>query len=132
MGVDVQVRTETDEVIETFDDPKSVIARLMDRAYVAQLPYLRFVDRYGNTYFNKLQLEAVIPEVRQLSELAETDEEKTYQIVGDLEADIKQRLIAVNSPLARALIGKSEGDSFEFQAPNGMRSYEILSVRYGD
>ena len=56
--------------------------------------------------------------------------EVTYQIVGDLEADIKQRLIAVNSPLARALIGKSEGDSFEFQAPNGVKSYEILSVRY--
>lgn len=58
--------------------------------------------------------------------------EVSYQIVGDLEADIKQRLIAVNSPLARALIGKSEGDSFEFQAPNGVKSYEILSVRYGD
>jgi transcription elongation factor GreA len=58
------------------------------------------------------------------------DSEVTYQIVGDLEADIKQRLIAVNSPLARALIGKSEGDSFEFQAPNGVKSYEILSVRY--
>ncbi|MBS0438940.1 MAG: transcription elongation factor GreA [Proteobacteria bacterium] len=56
--------------------------------------------------------------------------EVSYQIVGDLEADIKQRLIAVNSPLARALIGKSEGDSFEFQAPNGVKSYEILSVRY--
>lgn len=60
------------------------------------------------------------------------DNEVTYQIVGDLEADIKQRLIAVNSPLARALIGKSEGDSFEFQAPNGVKSYEILSVHYGD
>jgi transcription elongation factor GreA len=59
-----------------------------------------------------------------------TGNEVTYQIVGDLEADIKQRLIAVNSPLARALIGKSEGDSFEFQAPNGMRQYEILAVRY--
>lgn len=58
-------------------------------------------------------------------------EEVTYQIVGDLEADIKQRLIAVNSPLARALIGKSEGDSFEFQAPNGVRQYEIVAVRYG-
>ena len=58
--------------------------------------------------------------------------EVTYQIVGDLEADIKQRLISVSSPFARVLIGKSEGDSFEFQAPNGMRSYEILSVRYGD
>ena len=57
-------------------------------------------------------------------------DEVTYQIVGDLEADIKQRLIAVNSPLARALIGKSEGDSFEFQAPNGVRSYEIISVKY--
>jgi transcription elongation factor GreA len=57
-------------------------------------------------------------------------DEVTYQIVGDLEADIKQRLIAVNSPLARALIGKSEGDSFEFQAPNGTRQYEILTVRY--
>ena len=54
----------------------------------------------------------------------------SYQIVGDLEADIKQRLIAVNSPLARALIGKSEGDSFEFQAPNGTKRYEILAVRY--
>lgn len=57
-------------------------------------------------------------------------DEVTYQIVGDLEADIKQRLIAVNSPLARALIGRSEGDSFEFQAPNGVRQFEILAVRY--
>lgn len=54
----------------------------------------------------------------------------TYQIVGDLEADIKKRLIAVSSPIARALIGKSEGDSFEFTAPNGVKHYEIISVRY--
>ena len=54
----------------------------------------------------------------------------TYQIVGDLEADIKQRLIAVSSPIARALIGKSEGDSFEFTAPNGVKHYEIVGVRY--
>ena len=60
----------------------------------------------------------------------ESGTETTYQIVGDLEADIKLRLIAVNSPLARALIGKNEGDSFEFQAPNGVKSYEILAVRY--
>ena len=53
-----------------------------------------------------------------------------YQIVGDLEADIKQGRIAVSSPIARALIGKSEGDSFEFQAPNGTRSYDIVGVRY--
>lgn len=54
----------------------------------------------------------------------------TYQIVGDLEADIKQGLIAVTSPIARALIGKLEGDSVEFQAPNGMKHYDIVGVRY--
>jgi transcription elongation factor GreA len=54
----------------------------------------------------------------------------TYQIVGDLEADIKQRLIAVSSPIARALIGKNEGDSLEFTAPNGVKHYEITGVRY--
>jgi transcription elongation factor GreA len=65
-------------------------------------------------------------------ELADEDsgDQVTYQIVGELEADIKQRLISVTSPLARALIGKSEGDNVEFQAPNGVRHYEIVSVRY--
>jgi transcription elongation factor GreA len=53
-----------------------------------------------------------------------------YQIVGDLETDIKQGRIAVSSPIARALIGRNEGDSFEFQAPNGARSYDIVSVKY--
>ena len=60
----------------------------------------------------------------------DSGEEITYQIVGDLEADIKLRLISVSSPFARALIGKSEGDSFEFNAPNGTRNYEITGVRY--
>jgi len=65
-------------------------------------------------------------------ELADEDsgEKVTYQIVGDLEADIKQRLISVSSPIARALIGKNEGDSFEFSASNGTKNYEIISVRY--
>jgi transcription elongation factor GreA len=65
-------------------------------------------------------------------ELADEDsgESVTYQIVGDLEADIKQRLIAVSSPIARALIGKSAGDSFEFRAPNGTKRYEIMAVSY--
>jgi transcription elongation factor GreA len=54
----------------------------------------------------------------------------TYQIVGDLEADIKKNMIAVSSPIARAMIGKSEGDSFGFKAPAGERNYEIVSVRY--
>ncbi|MFC4526577.1 transcription elongation factor GreA [Dyella halodurans] len=60
----------------------------------------------------------------------DSGEAVTYQIVGDLEADIKQRLIAVSSPIARALIGKSSGDSFEFKAPNGVKRYEITGVRY--
>ena len=54
----------------------------------------------------------------------------TYQIVGDIEADIKQGLIAVSSPIARAMIGKNEGDSFGFNAPAGERNYEIVGVRY--
>ena len=53
-----------------------------------------------------------------------------YQIVGDDEADIKAGKISVNSPIARALIGKIEGDTAEVQAPGGLRSYEVLAVRY--
>ena len=60
----------------------------------------------------------------------DADTKVTYQIVGDLEADIKQRLIAVSSPIARALIGRSAGDSVEFVAPNGTKHYEVLSIRY--
>src|SRR5688500_1916810 len=61
---------------------------------------------------------------------AETDEQKTYQIVGDLEADIKQGLIAISSPVARALIGKHEGDTITIEAPGGTREYDILGVSY--
>lgn len=54
----------------------------------------------------------------------------TYRIVGDDEADIKQGMISVSSPIARALIGKHEGDLVTVQAPGGNREYEILEVRY--
>ena len=54
----------------------------------------------------------------------------TYQIVGDLEADIKLGLIAISSPVARALIGKNEGDSVTIEAPGGTREYEIVAVNY--
>ena len=54
----------------------------------------------------------------------------TYQIVGDAEADIKENKISISSPVARALIGKHEGDSIEVNAPGGTREYSILSVRY--
>lgn len=60
----------------------------------------------------------------------DTDEEITYQIVGEDEADIKAGKISVTSPLARALIGKSEGDELSFDAPGGTREFEILEVRY--
>ncbi|MFT3757033.1 MAG: transcription elongation factor GreA [Pseudoxanthomonas sp.] len=60
----------------------------------------------------------------------DTDEEKKYQIVGDLEADIKLGMIAISSPVARALIGKNEGDSVAIAAPAGEREYEIVSVEY--
>jgi transcription elongation factor GreA len=53
-----------------------------------------------------------------------------YQIVGDAEADIKNGWISVSSPIARALVGKSEGDIVDVVAPNGTRSYEIVSVKY--
>ena len=54
----------------------------------------------------------------------------TYQIVGEDEADLKQGLISINSPIARALIGKSPSDVAEVQAPGGARHYEIVDVRY--
>lgn len=64
--------------------------------------------------------------------LADTDtgEERTYQIVGDLEADIKLGLIAISSPVARALIGKHDGDSVTIEAPGGTREYDIVGVSY--
>ncbi|MBL0420387.1 transcription elongation factor GreA [Ramlibacter sp. AW1] len=60
----------------------------------------------------------------------ESGEQVTYQIVGEDEADLKQGLINVSSPIARALIGKEEGDTAEVQAPGGLRHYEIIGVRY--
>ena len=60
----------------------------------------------------------------------DTDEEKTYQIVGEAEANIEKGLLNIKSPLARALIGKEEGDSVEVKTPGGEKSYEILSIEF--
>ncbi|MFN9480158.1 MAG: GreA/GreB family elongation factor, partial [Betaproteobacteria bacterium] len=60
----------------------------------------------------------------------ESGDNVTYQIVGDDEADIKEGKISVSSPIARALIGKSEGDVVEVLAPGGKREYEVLEVAY--
>jgi len=91
----------------------------------AALSYAEVIDVSRLTPNGKIVFGATVA-------LADEDsgEEVSYQIVGELEADIKQRLISVSSPFARALIGKSEGDTFEFQAPNGTRRYEITAVRY--
>ena len=56
----------------------------------------------------------------------------SYQIVGEDEADIKNRMISISSPIARALIGKEEGDVVEVAAPGGVREYEVIAVRYED
>ena len=60
----------------------------------------------------------------------DTEEERTYTIVGEVEADLERGLLNLKSPLARALIGKDEGDSVEVKTPGGQRSYEVLSIRY--
>ncbi len=60
----------------------------------------------------------------------DTDIKQTYQIVGEYEANIEKGLLNIKSPLARALIGKDEGDSVEVRTPGGVRSYEILSISY--
>ncbi len=60
----------------------------------------------------------------------ETEAEVTYQVVGDIEADISHNRIAISSPIARALIGKEEGDDVTVEAPAGIKEYEITAVHY--
>lgn len=91
----------------------------------AALSYAQIIDTANLNAGSRIVFGAVV----ELLDEA-TDKEVRYQIVGDLEADIKQGLISISSPFARALIGKSAGDSVEFEAPNGTRNYEILDVSY--
>jgi transcription elongation factor GreA len=65
-------------------------------------------------------------------EIEDLDEETnfTYQIVGDDEADIKDKKISINSPLAKALIGKEVGDAIDFESPGGLKNYEIIKISY--
>ncbi|MEP4196677.1 MAG: transcription elongation factor GreA [Aliishimia sp.] len=60
----------------------------------------------------------------------DTDEEKTWQIVGEHEANVDNGLLNIRSPIARALIGKDEGDSVEVRTPGGQKDYEILSIKF--
>ncbi|MGQ4273177.1 transcription elongation factor GreA [Terrihabitans sp. B22-R8] len=60
----------------------------------------------------------------------DTEEERTYQLVGEFEADVKAGRISITSPIARALVGKKIGDQVEVTAPGGAKSYEILDIRF--
>lgn len=60
----------------------------------------------------------------------DTDEEKTWQIVGEHQANIEKGLLNIRSPIARALIGKEEGDSVEVRTPGGEKAYEVLKIAY--
>lgn len=60
----------------------------------------------------------------------DTDEEKSYQIVGEAESDVKQGRVSIGSPIARALVGKKVGDTVEVATPGGGKSYEVLNVRF--
>jgi transcription elongation factor GreA len=91
----------------------------------AELSHAQVIDVAGLNAGSKVVFGAIV----DLAD-TETDEEKTYQIVGDLEADIKLGMIAISSPVARALIGKHEGDTITIDAPAGQREYEIVGVRY--
>ena len=91
----------------------------------AELSHAQIIDIATLTAGDRVVFGATV----QLAD-ADSGEERTYQIVGDLEADIKQSLIAISSPVARALIGKHEGDIITIEAPAGSREYEIISVKY--
>ncbi len=62
----------------------------------------------------------------------DTEQESVYRIVGEFEADVKEGKLSINSPIARALIGKRVGDVVEVSTPGGGKSYEITGIRYGD
>ena len=75
-------------------------------------------------------IEGRIKELEAIISLAQIIEERTLQIVGEHEANIENNQINMNSPIARALIGKEEGDSVEVKTPGGIKSYEILSIKF--
>ena len=100
-----------------------VEARIRD--IESKLAYAHVIDPRGIHADGRVVFAATV-EVED----SDSGERASYQIVGDDEADIKQGKISVSSPIARALIGKSEGDTAEVDAPGGKRVYEILGVRY--
>ncbi len=98
------------------------IAELEDLMAKAQIVDVSTIQANGN---GKVVFGATVELVN-----VETDDEVKYQIVGDKEADIKANLISINSPIARALIGRQEGDLATVMAPGGEIEYEVLGVEY--
>ena len=96
----------------------------------AELSHAHVIDVATLNAGSKVVFGATVELVDADSDEGASDNSVTYQIVGDLEADIKQGLIAISSPVARALIGKHEGDVITIDAPAGQREYEIVGVRY--
>ena len=96
------------------------IRELESKLAAAQIIDPASVDAHGKVVFGAtVELEE-----------EESGEQVRYQIVGEDEADLKQGLINISSPIARALIGKEEGDTAEVQAPGGIKRYEIVAVHY--
>lgn len=97
--------------------------RIQELEYV--LSHAQLIDVAGLNAGSKVVFGATVDLVD-----SDSGDETTYQIVGDLEADIKLGLISISSPVARAMIGKHEGDTITIRAPAGDREYDIVAVRY--
>ena len=103
--------------LETSEDSKSLIFRWTAQSGKSSI---KLVNAKGKVVFGSTVTVVDL----------ENNEETKYKIVGEDEADIQSNLISYSSPIARALIGKSEGEDIIFQAPGGQREYEIISVEY--
>lgn len=117
---DLSENAEYDAAKEKQSFVEGRIAELEGKLSAAQVIDPKSIDAEGRVVF------AATVDLEDL----ESGEKVTYQIVGDDEADIDHGLISVSSPIARALIGKYEGDVAAVQAPSGVREYEVMSVRY--
>ena len=101
------------------------VGRIKELESILSLAQVIDIAAVGKTNSGKVVFGATV----ELEEV-KTGETITYQIVGDIEADIKQNRVAISSPIARAMIGKEEGDIAVVQAPGGVREYEIIDISY--
>ncbi|MEO0313558.1 MAG: transcription elongation factor GreA [Pseudomonadota bacterium] len=117
---DLSENAEYDAAKERQSFIEGRIAELEGKLSAAQIIDPKLLDAEGRVVFaSTVTLEDL-----------NSGDKVTYQIVGDDEADLKQSKISISSPIARALIGKYAGDEVEVQAPGGVRSYEIIEVKY--